>query len=101
MATRLAVDRDFVLRALKENLERAMQREPVRDSKGNETGEYVWAGSVANRALELIGKELGMFGDRLTIIPATTEEWWANLTPEQRDAEKARLQAEAARETVQ
>jgi phage terminase small subunit len=58
------VDRSWVLERLKENLERAMQHEPVRDSKGKETGEYVYQGNVANRALELIGKELGMFIDR-------------------------------------
>jgi hypothetical protein len=31
------------------------------DAKGNETGIYAYGGQVANRALELIGKELGMF----------------------------------------
>jgi hypothetical protein len=36
----------------------------VRDAKGNPTGEYRYDGSVANRALELIGKELGMFVER-------------------------------------
>ena len=63
--TRASVDRQYVVAALKENAERALQREPVRDSRGNETGEYVYAGAVANRALELLGKELGMFVDRI------------------------------------
>jgi hypothetical protein len=45
-----------------------MQAEPVRrktdDGEKEVTGEYVYNGSVANKALELIGKELGMFIDR-------------------------------------
>ena len=45
-----------------------MQAEPVkrktRDSEEEVRGEYTYQGSVANKALELIGKELGMFIDR-------------------------------------
>ena len=42
-----------------------MQAVPVTDREGNETGEYTYQGSVANRALELVGKELGMFHERV------------------------------------
>jgi phage terminase small subunit len=59
------IDADFVLKRLQENLERAMQAEPVRDSHGKPTGEYRYDGAVANRALELLGKHLGMFTDRV------------------------------------
>ena len=62
--TRASIDREFVLSGLRENFLRAMQQQPVRDRDGNVTGEYTYAGSVANRALELLGKELGMFVDR-------------------------------------
>jgi len=58
------VDRAFVLAGLKENLERASQRVPIRDAKGKETGIYAYNGHVANRALELLSKELGMFMER-------------------------------------
>jgi len=34
------------------------------DAGRQETGEFVYDGSVANRALELLGKEIGMFIDR-------------------------------------
>jgi len=54
----------WVLDRLRENAERAMTTEPVRNHEGQPTGEYTYQGSVANRALELIGKELGMFVDR-------------------------------------
>jgi hypothetical protein len=41
----------------------AMQKSAVLDHEGNPT-EYRFQGNVANRALELIGKELGMFVER-------------------------------------
>ena len=49
--------------ALVENVKRALQIEEVK-LRGVPTGEYRYEGSVANRALELIGKELGLFVDR-------------------------------------
>lgn len=60
----LSIDREWVLGLLKENAERAMQIVEVKDHKGTGTGEYKYEGAVANRALELLGKELGMFIDR-------------------------------------
>lgn len=61
---RFALSRAWVLERLRENVERAMQARPVFDSDGRETGEYRYNGMVANRALELLGKELGMFVDK-------------------------------------
>ncbi len=58
---KFAVDRVWVLRMLTENARRAMQVEPVRDREGNPVGQYVYQGAVANKALELLGRELGMF----------------------------------------
>jgi hypothetical protein len=58
---RAVVDREYVLQRLRENVERAMQIVPVRDRSGRETGNFKYDGMVANRALELLGKELGMF----------------------------------------
>ena len=59
-----AVSKSWVIAKLVENVERAMQAEPVLDNEGNPTGEYKYNGSVANRALELLGKEQGMFIER-------------------------------------
>ena len=61
---RAIVDRKWVLERLVENANRAMMAVAVKDKEGKETGEYTYEGSVANRALELIGKEFGMFVDR-------------------------------------
>jgi hypothetical protein len=41
-----------------------MQAVPVLDAKGNPTGDFTYQGNVANRALELLGKEQGMFVER-------------------------------------
>ena len=57
----MAVDRAWVMAKLTENVQRAMQVELVQDREGNPTGQYIYQGGVANRALELLGKELGMF----------------------------------------
>ena len=54
---------DWVLQHLKEIVSRAMQVVPVLDKQGEPTGEYTYQGAVANRALELIGKHVGMFSD--------------------------------------
>lgn len=63
-AAKLELTHEWVLSKLVENLNRAMQAEPVLNSAGMPTGEYTYQGTVANRALELIGKHLGSFPDR-------------------------------------
>lgn len=65
-----AVDRDWVLRKLIDNANRSMQAEPVRDAEGNPTGEYRYDGATANRSLELIGREFGMFVNRTVNVNA-------------------------------
>jgi phage terminase small subunit len=58
---KIAVDRAWVVARLVENVQRAMQVEPVRDREGNPSGQFTYQGGVANKALELLGKEFGMF----------------------------------------
>jgi phage terminase small subunit len=86
MSEKIAVTREWVIAKLVENADRAMQATPVTDAAGRPTGEYRWDGNVANRALELLGKECGMFVDRsenrnvtygISEEPATPEEWTA------------------------
>ncbi len=60
---------EYIITRLQENVERAMQAEPVmkfdhEEKRMIETGEYQYEGSVANRALELLGKHIGLFPDR-------------------------------------
>lgn len=64
---RTRLKQSWVVDRLRENVERSMQIVPVLDREGNPTGEYMYRGSVANKALELLGKHLGMFVDRLNV----------------------------------
>lgn len=59
------VDAAFVLSGLKDISERCRQAEPVLDHEGNPTGEYKFDSSGANRALELLGKHLKLFTEKV------------------------------------
>lgn len=66
-ATAAVVDKAWVLERLKENVERAMQMEPVRDAEGEPTGVCRYEGNVANGALKLLGLDLGMFTQKVEL----------------------------------
>jgi phage terminase small subunit len=73
--------KQWVIETLMENVRRAMQATPVRvDDEGEAIGEYQYQGGVANRALELLGKEQGMFIERRQDVPAS-----ADMTDDQLD----------------
>jgi phage terminase small subunit len=58
---RTALTKEWIIQQLMENVAMAKQAEPVRDSEGNETGEYKQNLPAANKALEMLGTEIGMF----------------------------------------
>lgn len=58
---------EWVISRLMANVERAMQAEAVRSGTGEETGEFKYDGAVANRALELLGKKLGIFSENVNL----------------------------------
>ena len=59
------INKAWVLQKLVQVVNLGMAAEPVTDDEGNETGEVKTANlNAANKALELIGKERGMFVDR-------------------------------------
>lgn len=68
---RVEVTQDYVLSNLVEIVERSMQRAPVTNRKGEQIkdskGRNVWCfdAKAANKALELLGKHLGLFSDRV------------------------------------
>lgn len=83
VAESVVIDRAWVIARLTENVERALQRTAV-IVDGKPSGEYRYDGSVANKALELLGKEVGMFVDRsentnhnytISDQPLTDDEW--------------------------
>jgi phage terminase small subunit len=59
-----AVDKAWVMSKLVKVVDMGMQAEPVYDNDGAASGEYKQNLAAANKALELIGKELAMFIDR-------------------------------------
>lgn len=70
-AERAEVDAEYVVRNLREVAERCMQKRPVLNMKGeqvvDEEGNAKWTfdSKGANRALELLGKHIGMFTDKV------------------------------------
>jgi phage terminase small subunit len=91
----IAAERKWVLTSLKDVAKRCMQAEPVLDSKGTPTGEYTFQASGANRALELLGKEYGLFVDKTDSVHrfVSTVDLLENGTPEELQAEVAKLEA--------
>jgi phage terminase small subunit len=74
------ISADYILMSLREVVERCLQRAPVINMKGkqvqDEDGNNLWEFNApgANKALELLGKHLGMFTDKVqmdvTLSPA-------------------------------
>lgn len=60
-AEQITIDSAWVTARLIQNAERAMEVEAIRDRASNPTGQYTYQGAAANKALELLGKQLGMF----------------------------------------
>ena len=68
-AERLSIDKYWVLERLKYNAEIALRGVPVLDENGVQTGRFMGRQqhNAATRALTAIGKELGMFVERIEI----------------------------------
>lgn len=79
-AKRTEITQDYVVSTLLEVVERCMQRAPVCNMKGEQVqddqGRDVWQfnGRDANKALDLLGKHLGMFQGNGTGRPSTHKE---------------------------
>jgi phage terminase small subunit len=64
-ADRAVVDKAWVLERLRQNAETCMTMDFVRGPDGQPTPAVTHNPAAANKALELLGKELGMFKDQL------------------------------------
>ena len=92
-AEKVQVTAEWVLKGLIEIHDRAMQHHAVLDREGKPIGEYVYQGQVASRALELLGKHLGMFDKQRsepTERDATTGEAAEIVEDERTEGERMR-----------
>lgn len=64
LITKHNITADWVILNLKTVTERSMSAVPVLDSKGDPIGVWTFDGHVATKALELLGKHLGIFTER-------------------------------------
>ena len=83
-STRTLVDADYVINGLLEVHKRCLQAEPVMvrgDDGMEESGEFKFEHSGANKSLELLGKHLGIFTDKLDVraTELTHEQWLDSL----------------------
>ena len=62
---RTEITADYVLTSLKTVVERSLKAVPVLNSEGNETGQWRFNSAGANKALELLGKHLGLFPNKV------------------------------------
>lgn len=62
---RTFISQEWVIKSLINNYNRAMQLEPVLDKNGQPIGEYKYESAAANKAIELLGKHLQMFPDKV------------------------------------
>jgi phage terminase small subunit len=81
--------KEWIIAQLMENVAMAKAAEPVRDSEGNETGEYKQNLPAANKALELLGTEIGMFIKKAEVGKPGE---FAELTDDELDRQARELQ---------
>lgn len=60
-AEKSSISKEWIVERFKDISDRCVQAEPVLDRDGNETGEYRFDSSGANKATEMLGKIIGVF----------------------------------------
>jgi len=96
-AERTQVKSDWVILKLKTIVERCMQVEQVYDRDGKPTGRFDFDPSNASKALELLGRHIGMWDDRLQVtgeigVNVTVEQRVSKIEAERKDAYKNYLE---------
>lgn len=88
---RVLVDQSYVIEGFVDISERCLGRKPVYkiDESGNTVAQVIFRPTEAHRALESIGRHLGMFKDVLEVREVmTVEEWLSHV--EEKAAKHAR-----------
>ena len=88
---RCSLTRSWVIESLKSVAQRCMQVEPVIDGNGRTVGVFKFNAAGATRALELLGREVGMFVERTQDVEIDFD----NLTPSQMAKVQAWLEEQA------
>ena len=91
VATKLSVSKQWVMAMLRQTAERCLETKPLLDKHGKFSGRLTHMPSAGIRALELLGKEMGMFIDRKDVRMLRLED----LTQEQLYGFLAELQSRA------
>lgn len=94
------LNKDWIIEQLIDNALIAKAAEPVLDAEGNPIGEYKANISASNKALELLGKEIGMFIDKSERGKPGDFERLQDDELEKRLHENERAIAELARSTI-
>ena len=66
-SAKTGITAEYVLTSLKNVAERCQQIVQVLDKEGNPTGEYRFEAAGANKALELLGKNLKLFTEKIDL----------------------------------
>ena len=99
-AERCKIDGDWIISRLKMIVERCLQVEEVVDKEGNKIGICVFDAAGANKALELAGRSIGFWQDKLKLdatLAMTIEE---RLDKLRKDREMAMREAVEAGEDM-
>ncbi len=91
-AAKVEIDQEWVVSRLALVVARSLQHEPVKDRRGNPVviktpqgqlaAAYAFQPGPATRALELLGKHVGLFTDRLEVTEKREERLLPNYTRE-------------------
>lgn len=82
LSKRVEVTQEEVIEGLRQNIRRASEAEAVTDKDGNQIG-IVYQGNVVNKGLELLGKHLGMFTDKVQVEMPPVQIEYKNVGAEE------------------
>lgn len=68
------VTQEWIIEQLKRTVDMCLSVRPVEDEEGNVTDKSTFNPSASNKALELLGKELGMFTDKQNNVDRPNSE---------------------------
>jgi phage terminase small subunit len=80
LSKRAQIDQEWVLKNIIKVYKRCMQKTRVKDREGNFIGEFQFKDGSALKSLELLGKHLGMFAERVKLSNDDDKPFTARVT---------------------